>query len=136
MVIVLFFFLVVFLFVSGSRRNSEAGLPIFLNGWGKLVHVREEHRDLPHFVWSEGLIPGWHAGVANAGADCVEDVPLGIVRRIRYEIRRRRIERSDERRRLAIKTSMAEGAVHGVKLHAIFEVRIGRSERIVDTGRV
>ena len=81
--------------------------------------------DLPHVLIGESFVPGGHACVTDAGADGVEDVPLGIVGRIGDEIRRRRIERVGESGGLAVESSVAESAVHGVELHAIFKILIG-----------
>ena len=60
------------------RAGAEAGLPVLLDGGWKFVHVREEHRDLPHVWWGESLVPSGHAGVTDPCANGVEDVPLGI----------------------------------------------------------
>src|SRR5690348_6015319 len=50
-----------FLFWLG--RGAEAGFPVFLDGRRELVHVGEEHGDLPSIGLGEGLVPGGHAGV-------------------------------------------------------------------------
>src|SRR5579871_2303721 len=130
------FLLLVFLFVwLGFVRRSggvEIGLPIVLDSGWKFIHVREECGDLPHVLVGQGFVPGGHSGVANAGANRVIDVPLGIVGRIGDEVRRRRIEGSRERRGLAVEGSVAKSAIHGVELHAVFEIGIGRRERIAD----
>src|SRR5258708_7146145 len=75
-----YFFLVVLLrafllVLPRGWRSAEAGLPIVLHRWWEFIQVREQHRDLPHLGFGKSLIPGGHAGVANAGAHGVEGVP-------------------------------------------------------------
>lgn len=144
MAVVLFFFtfffsivcLFIFLFVASGGGGVECCLPILLDGGRELVHVGEEHGELPDVLVGEGFVPGGHAGVADARADGVIDVPLGVVGRIGDEIRRRRIKRCGEIGRLVVEASMAEGAVHGVELHAVNEVGVGGCERVGKAGSV
>src|SRR5579871_1054939 len=100
-------FLFVFLLFR-FRLRAEIGLPVILRPGWKLIQVREEHGYLPHVVGAECLIPRRHARVANPSADGIEDVPVGIVRWIGYEIRWRRIEGCSERRGFAVKGSVTE----------------------------
>ena len=112
------------------RAGAETGLPIFLDcGW-EFVHMREEHCDLPHVGRGESLVPSGHAGVTDASANGVEDVPLGIVRWIGDQIRRRRIKGVGERGGLALEASMAQGAIHSVELHTVDQVLIVGHEGI------
>jgi hypothetical protein len=55
-----------------------------------------------------------------------------VVGRIGDEIGGRRIEGSGEGRGLVVEASVTEGAVHGVELHAVFEILIGGGERVGD----
>src|ERR1700693_4297134 len=63
-------------------------------------------------------------------------MPLGVVGRIGDEVGCGRVERVRERRGLAIESAVAKGAVHGVKLHSIFEVLICRRHWVGDVGSV
>ncbi len=92
--------------------------------------------DLPHVLFGENALPGGHARIADAGADGIEDVPFGIVGRVGDEVGRGRIEIAGKRSRLAVETSVAESAVHGVELHAILKILVGGGERVVHAGRV
>jgi len=133
---VIVFLSALFLFVVHWRGGAEAGLPIFLHAGRKLVEMRKQHSDFPHFLLAESLIPSRHTGVTYAGANGVENVPLGIIGRIGNEIWRRRIKGVRQSLRLAVEASVAEGAVHGVELHAVFQVFVGGRQRIVDAGSV
>ena len=76
------FFLVFSFSSAAGRSGAEVRFPVVLHvGW-KLFEVGEQRGDLPHVLFAESFVPGGHAGVADAGADGVEDVPLGIVGRI------------------------------------------------------
>src|ERR1700756_1796594 len=92
-----FFLPVISLFVSSDRSGIEVGFPEVLDSGWKFIHMREEHGDLPHVGGCEGFVPSGHAGVTDAGANSVENVPFGIVGRIGDEIRRRRVKRRRER---------------------------------------
>ena len=118
------------------RWRAEVGLPVFLCAGRKLVQVSEEHSYFPHVIAAECLVPGRHARVTDASADSVEDVPIGVVWRIGSEIRWGGIKGRCEKRRFAIKGSVAKSAIHGIELHAIFQVLISRHERVADTGCV
>src|SRR5689334_2071275 len=131
--------LVAFLFaflLFRFRWRTEVRLPVLLRSGRKLVQVSEEHGYFPHVIAAECLVPGGHARVADASADGIEDVPIGVVRRIGNEIRWWWIKGRCERRRFAIKSSVAESAVHGIELHAILQVLIGRHEWVADAGCV
>src|SRR5215472_18308362 len=104
------------------RWRAEVRFPVRLCSRGKLVQVSEEHGHFPHVIAAECLVPGGHARVADASADGVEDVPIGIVRRIGNEIRWWWIKGCSERRRFAVEASVAESAVHGIELYAILQV--------------
>src|SRR5271169_3600384 len=106
-------FSAVLLFFAGGGRDIEIGPPIFLDGRREFIEVGEQHGDLPHVRFAQRLVPGGHAGVPNAGADGVEDVPLRVVGRVGDEIRWWGIKRSGQGRGFAIEASVAEGAVHG-----------------------
>src|ERR1700751_38361 len=129
-----FLLLVIFFLVASGRNGVEIGFPVVLDGGWEFIHVREKHGDVPHILGRKSFVPGGHAGVTDAGANGVEDVPLGIVGRIRNKVRRRRVERGREGRGLSVETSMTERAIHGVELHAVFAVLVGGSERVADTG--
>ena len=61
----------------------------------------------------------------------VKNVPLRILIRIEDQIRRRRVERLRELRRLPIDPAMAERAIHRVNLQAVDQVLVGWRHRIV-----
>src|SRR5882672_9452285 len=67
-----------------SLRNcrSRGFFPLLLDGGGQLFNTAEEGRDLPDFLVGDRSFPGRHAGVTDAVADGVGDVPLGVVRRV------------------------------------------------------
>src|SRR5690242_4434448 len=107
-------------------RRAEVGLQVVLGAGRELIQVSEEHGYFPHVIAAECFVPGGHARVADASADGIEDVPIGIVRRIGNEIGWWWIEGCSERRRLPVESSVAESAIHGIELHAVFQVLIGR----------
>src|ERR1700722_12368092 len=107
------------------RIDVERRLPVLLNRRWQLFHVGEEGRNFPDVLFGQSFIPSRHAGIANAGAYGVEEVPLGIVGRIRNEVWSRRIKRVAQRRRLAVQAAVTKSAIHGVQLHALFEVLVG-----------
>src|ERR1700680_1834769 len=78
----------VFLFTrfAGWSGYADGGLPVVLNGGWQFFHMRYEAGDLPHVFRAKRFFPGGHAGVTDAGADGVEDVPLRITGRIGDEI--------------------------------------------------
>src|SRR5271157_3714892 len=117
-------------------RYAEAGLPVVLHGGRQLFHVREEAGDLPHILLAESFFPGGHAGITNAGADGVEDMPLGVVGWVGDEIGSWRVEGVGERSRFPVECTVTDGAVHGVELHAIFKVLVAGGQRIGDVGSV
>lgn len=124
-------FVLVFLFfflVFHGRGGVEIGFPIVLDGGRELVEAGEERRDLPHVLLGKSLVPTGHAGIADAGADGVEETPLRIVGGIGDETGSGRIERMREGSGFAVEASVAEGAVHGVELHAVFEILISGRE--------
>jgi hypothetical protein len=125
-----------FLFVGWGRGGIEVCFPVFLGGGREFIEVGEQHGDLPHVLLAEGFVPGGHAGVTDAGADGIEDVPLGVVGCIGDQVWRRRVERHGERGGLAVEASVAQGAVHGVELHAVLKILIGGREGVVDAGSV
>src|SRR5579864_4681584 len=61
------------------RRNSKIGFPVLLRARWELVHMRQEHGDLPHIVTAKGFVPSRHAGIADTSPDGVESVPFGLV---------------------------------------------------------
>src|SRR5579864_7230478 len=125
--------LLVFLLLR-FRRSSEVGFPVLLRARWELVHMRQEHSDLPHIVAAEGFVPSRHAGIADTRTDGVEDAPLGIVWWIGDEIWRRRVKRRSEGRRFSVERTVAECAVHRVELHAVFQVLVRGHERVGNTG--
>ena len=128
---------VFFLFIpDGGGRDAETRFPIILYGGREFIEMGEEHGDLPHILFAESFVPGGHAGVTDAGAHGVEDVPLGVVGRVGDEIGRWRIERCGESGRFAVEASVTESAVHGVELHAVFQILIRRGQRVGKVGSV
>src|SRR3954470_17384466 len=110
------------LFLLRLRADAETRLPILLNGGWKLIHVCKKRGDLPDVVIRQSFVPGGHAGVTDASANGVKDVPLGVVGRIRDEVWRRRIKRGRESGRLAVEASVTKGAIHGVELHTLNQI--------------
>src|SRR5215471_78896 len=107
-----------FLFRFGG--GAETCLQIVLDCGRELIHVGKEHRDFPHIVVGQSLIPGGHTGVTDSGANGVENVPLRIVGWIGNEIWWRRIEGRRESRGLVVEASVTERTIHRVELDAIF----------------
>src|SRR5258706_1151567 len=109
-----------------SLRNcrSRGFFPLLLDGGWQLFNTAEEGRDLPDFLVGDRSFPGRHAGVTDAVADGVGDVPLGVVRRVENELGDRRIKARAKRVGVSVQTAVAAGAVHGIELHAIDEVGV------------
>src|ERR1700693_4642474 len=129
-------FVFLFALFAGWCRHAEGGLPIVLHGGGQFFHVRDEAGYFPHVLLAESFLPRGHAGVTDASADGVEDVPLGVVGRIGDEVGSGWVEGVGERDGLAVESTMADGTVHSVELHAIFEVLIVRRQGVGDAGSV
>src|SRR5208282_1951539 len=98
--------------LAGWSVHAAGFLPILLHRRRQLVYAGEERRDFPDVRLGERLVPGGHAGIADAGANHVEEVPFRIVRWVKNEIRRRRIERFFQGRGLAVDAAMAKRAIH------------------------
>src|SRR5438309_6172012 len=117
---------------SGRLRSHGKGfLPVVFGTGGQLLNPGQKSRHFPYVLLTQYLAPSRHAGVTNPGTDGVEDMPLRIVQRFENQLRRRRIEAALQRTALLVERSVTEGAVHGVKLHAIDQVGIGCGHRII-----
>ena len=46
-----------FILFAAWGSHAEGGLPVFLHGWRKFFHVREEGGDLPHILLTESFVP-------------------------------------------------------------------------------
>src|SRR5206468_2670841 len=110
---------------SGRRRASHGFLPVVLHGGGELFDAREERGNFPHFLFGKGFAPGGHAGVADAGAKGIVNVPLGIIHWMQDQLRNRRVKGFLERAWLVIETSMTPGTIHGVDFHSFNQVLVG-----------
>src|ERR1039458_4998252 len=128
--------LVVAMSLLPAAWSVHAGgfLPIVLPRRRQLVYAGEERRDLPHVSLGERLVPGGHAGIADAGANHVEDVPFRIIRWMKDEAWRRGIERFLKGRGLAADTAMAKRAIHGVDLQALDQILVRGGYGIVQAG--
>jgi len=122
----------VFSRTQSGRRDSEGFLPIVLHGRRKFLDAREKSCDLPHFFLTEGFVPRRHAGIANAGADSVIGVPLGVVERSKNELRGRGVERFLQWTWLVVEGAVTERAVHGVNFHTLDQIFIQGRDRIVN----
>src|ERR1035441_9319853 len=83
--------LVVAMSLLPAAWSVHAGgfLPIVLHRRRQLVYAGEERRDLPHVSLGERLVPGGHAGTADAGANHVEEAPFRIIGWVKNEVRSR-----------------------------------------------
>src|SRR5579872_4179123 len=107
-----------------------------LDRGGQLVYAAEEHAGLPDVLVVGHLAPGGHAGPAHAVFDGVKDVPLVVVQGLQDELRRGRIQGPSHVTRLFGHGAMAEGAIHGVELHAINQVGVGGGNGTLHMGSV
>src|SRR5882762_3377131 len=104
----------------GSCR-ADRFLPLFLHTRRKFFDSTQEGGELPDFFLGDLPLPCRHAGVANAVANDMGNVPFGIVGRIENELRNWRIKASAKLAGLAVETAVAARTVHHVKLHAVDE---------------
>src|ERR1039457_2357102 len=102
--------LVVAMSLLPAAWSVHAGgfLPIVLHRRRQLVYAGEERRDLPHVSLGERLVPGGHAGIADAGANHVEEAPFRIIGWVKNEVRSRGIKRLAEWHRLTVEASRSE----------------------------
>src|ERR1035438_10154601 len=110
-------------------------LPIVLHRRRQLVYAGEERRDLPHVSLGERLVPGGHAGIADAGANHVEEAPFRIIGWVKNEVRSRGIKRLAEWHRLTVESSVASGAIHGEDLNARDQILVRGRYGIIPAGR-
>src|SRR5208337_361979 len=96
---------------TGWRVRPAGFLPIVLDRRRQLLYAGEERGELPNVRLRKRLVPGGHAGIADAGANCVKHVPFGIIEGVKDEARRRGIERFLQGRGLAVDAAMAKGAI-------------------------
>src|SRR5205085_5642126 len=118
------------------RRHPEGFLPIILDAGGKFFDSGEEGCEFPHAFVVQDFAPRRHTGVADSGSDSVEDVPLGIIKRLKDDLRRRRVKRILKRAGLLVESAVTEGAVHGVNLHAVDQIRVSSRNWIIDARSV
>src|SRR4029077_672818 len=116
--------------------DAEGVLPVILSGCWPLLHVRYEHGDFPDVLGAESLVPGGHAGVADAVANRIVVEPFRIIGRILNQLRWRRIERTGQGRRLLVERAVAARAVHRVDLHSIDQVFGRGQDGAVDASRM
>src|SRR6185437_12207918 len=103
---------------------------------GKFFDSGEEGCEFPHAFVVQNFAPRGHTGVADSGSDSVEDVPLGIIKRLKDDLRRGRVKRILKRAGLLVESAVTEGAVHGVNLHAVDQVGISSRNWIIDARSV
>src|SRR5579862_8918277 len=96
---------VVFAFRGWSRRTAKGLLPIILDRRRKLLDARQEGSHLPHIRFTQSLVPCGHSGIADAGANGVEDMPLGIIDGVDDQLRSRRVEGCPERAGLLVEVA-------------------------------
>src|SRR5450432_549919 len=112
--------------IDSGRREPGGLFPIILHRGGQFLDARQEGGNFPHVLLTQSLVPGGHAGIANAGANGVVDMPLGIIQRIADELWGRRVKRALERIGLVVEPSVTKGAVHGVDFHSVDQIVVSR----------
>src|SRR5438270_205711 len=123
-------------FAGWLRGYSKGFLPVIFGAGWQLLDAGQKGSHLPHILLTQSLAPGGHPGVADSGANGVEDVPLGIIQRLKNQLRRRRIETVLQRAAFFVKRSVTQGAAHGVDLHAIDQVYVGSGHGVIYARRM
>src|SRR6266545_3517023 len=92
--------------LSGGRSNTERVLPIVLRSSRELLHVRQKNCHLPNVFFLKSFVPGGHTRVPNSVANYVVVVPVGIIWRIKHQLRHGRVKGAPKCGWLFVEASM------------------------------